>query len=43
MTRIERVEYVRITKWTMTDEEFEKATGNPCKTFIPNYFTDEVI
>ena len=43
MTRIERIEYARVTKWVMTDEEFERATGNPCKTFIPNHFTNEVI
>ena len=40
---IERIEYVKTIEYRWTIESFNKRTGNNCKKFKPNHYTNEVI
>ena len=43
LEKIERVEYVKTVEYRWTTESFNRRTGNKCKEFKPNRFTNEVL
>ena len=42
LEKIERIEYVKTIEYRWTTQSFNERTGNNCKDFRPNYYTNDI-
>lgn len=42
-TTVERIEYLKVIKYTWNEDSFAERTGNNCKKFSKNLMTNEIL